>query len=178
MRYRISKIESGVYAAVVTAAIVTFVSGEALAMPWSWDMFSQPSHKAQEEAAYPMPKDSVPAKGKFVFGVKTKENSMNLPNPVPPTDESLARGKALYNIYCVICHGETGHGDGKLGKKYMTPADLTSDYIKKVPDGSIYFTITYGGLGKDEQMPAQGEAISPEDRWNIVNFTKHVLSWW
>ncbi|MDZ4246264.1 MAG: cytochrome c, partial [Dehalococcoidia bacterium] len=93
-------------------------------------------------------------------------------------DESFVRGKALYNIYCAICHGDTGHGDGKLGKKYMTPSDLTSDYIKKVPDGSIYFTITYGGVGKDEEMPGQGDAISPEDRWHIVNYIKYVLSWW
>jgi mono/diheme cytochrome c family protein len=60
----------------------------------------------------------------------------------------------------------------------MSPADLTSDYIKKVPDGSIFFTITYGGVGKDEQMPGHGDAISPEERWHIVNYIKHVLSWW
>lgn len=158
--------------------IVVAVPGASYAMPWSWDMFTQPSHKAQEETALPMPKGSIPTKGKSSFDIKTKEASVNLPNPIPPTDESFARGEALYTIYCVICHGDMGHGDGKLGKKYMTPADLTSDYIKKVPDGSIYFTITYGGVGKDEQMPAQGDAIRPEDRWHIVNYIKYVLSWW
>lgn len=156
----------------------TLIPVAALAMPWSWDMYTQPSHKAQTERALPGPEGSVPTGGKRAFGAKTRENSMNFPNPISPTDESFARGEALYSIYCAICHGDTGHGDGKLGKKYMTPADLTSDYIKKVPDGSIFFTITYGGVGKDEQMPAYGDAIRSDDRWHIVNYIKNVLSWW
>ncbi len=165
-------------AALLAGLIAVAAPGVSHAMPWSWDMFSQPSHKAQEETALSAPRDSVPVGGKTAYGIKTRDKAMNVPNPVPPTEESFARGEALYKIYCAICHGETGHGDGKLGKKYMSPADLTSDYIKKVPDGSIYLTITYGGMGKDEQMPGHGDAISPRDRWHIVNYIKHVLSWW
>lgn len=150
----------------------------AQAMPWSWDMYKQPTHKAQEEPALPGPEGTVSTKGKSAVDLETKEKSANLRNPIPPTEESFARGEALYKIYCALCHGATGHGDGKLGKKYMTPADLTSDYIKIVPDGYLYFTISRGGVGKDLQMPGQEDAISPEDRWHIVNYIKNVLSWW
>ncbi|MEK7680204.1 MAG: cytochrome c, partial [Deltaproteobacteria bacterium] len=96
-------------AALLCGLIAVATPRAASAMPWSWDMFSQPSHKAQEETALPVPKDSVPIGGKPAFGVKTKEKSLNLPNPVPPTEESFVRGEALYKIYCAICHGDTGH---------------------------------------------------------------------
>lgn len=160
----------------ITVLFSMTLPGTALAMPWSWDMFDQSSHRAQKDSAPPTPQDTVPAAGK-PLPMRTKADSYNIPNPVFPTDQSLARGKYIYDIYCVICHGAMGRGDGGLGKKYMTPADLTSDYVQKLPDGSIFFTITRGGIGKDDNMPGHGEAISPEDRWHIVNYIKHVINW-
>ena len=105
-------------AALLWGLIAVAAPGAASAIPWSWDMFSQPSHKAQEETALPMPKDSVPTGGKTAFGVKTKEGSLNLSNPVPPTESPLCAGGAL-QIYCAICHGDTGHGDGKWAKIHV-----------------------------------------------------------
>ncbi|MBI5969976.1 MAG: c-type cytochrome [Deltaproteobacteria bacterium] len=153
------------------------VPATAFAMPWSWDMHDQISVKAQESPQIAAPAGTVPSEGHPFFSVKTKEEAGNLPNPMFPTDGSLERGKVLYNIYCTVCHGEAGRGDGKVGKKYMSPTNLTSDYIKKLPDGSIYFVITRGGLGKDDKMPGHGDAILPEDRWHIVNYIKNVLFW-
>ncbi len=118
------------------------------AMPWDYDMFDQPSYKAQEGLPPKDPEDSVPAKGKPIPVKSKHEAAVNLTNPMPPSAELLARGKVIYNIYCAICHG-----DGELGKKYMTPADLTSDFVKKVPEDSLFFAITYGNLGPDEEMP-------------------------
>ncbi|MBI5599439.1 MAG: c-type cytochrome [Deltaproteobacteria bacterium] len=167
---------------VIMAIILTFIllPGSAFAWPWSWDMFTQPSHKAQEEKAVVFPQDTVTTKGKIVpFPFKTREEAAAiLKNPIPPTDESLARGKVLYGIYCALCHGDTGRGDGKVGKKYMSPADLTSEHVQKLSEGSVYFTITYGGVGKDEQMPGYADALTPEDRWHITNYMRQVISWW
>ncbi len=33
-------------------------------------------------------------------------------NPFPHSAESIARGKSLFERYCVTCHGATGRGDG------------------------------------------------------------------
>ncbi len=148
----------------------------ASAMPWSWDMFDQPSYKAQEDAPPPTPEGTVPAKGK-PEPLTTKDEAVNIRNPIWPTDESLARGKVVYDTYCLLCHGGKGRGDGKVGKKYMSPSDLTSDYVQKLPDGEVYFVITYGGLGEDDEMPGQGDAIEPEDRWHLINYMKHVITW-
>ncbi|MBE9503738.1 MAG: cytochrome c [Proteobacteria bacterium] len=143
----------------------------AQAMPWSWDMYKQPTHKAQTEEALPLPEGTVPTKGKL--SMKDRDAAATLKNTVQPTSESIARGREVYNIYCSLCHGKTGVGDGIVGEKFITPADLTDEYIQTKPDGDIYYTITNGGLAV---MPMQGDAIEPVDRWNVVNYIKHVLS--
>jgi mono/diheme cytochrome c family protein len=33
-------------------------------------------------------------------------------NPFPHSAESVARGKSLFERYCVSCHGVTGNGEG------------------------------------------------------------------
>ncbi len=141
------------------------------AMPWSWDMFDQKSYKAQEDAAPPTPEGIVPASG--VLYVRDRDDSARLANPFAgAAGESISRGKDRYGIYCATCHGDTGHGDGPVGQKYITPTDLTTDYVRTKPDGDIYYTITYGGLAI---MPSYGESLSAEDRWHIVNYIKHSL---
>lgn len=140
-------------------------------MPWSGDMFNQPSMKAQEEISPFIPDGIVPTKGK-TLPIKNRDEAIKLRNPYAPTDKSIAWGKVLYNSYCALCHGETGHGDGKVGEKYVPPTDLTDEYVQNKPDGDIFYTITYGGL---VVMPLFGDAISPDDRWYIINYIKSVI---
>jgi mono/diheme cytochrome c family protein len=167
-------------AALAAAVFLVLAPGTAFAWPWSWDMFDQPSHKAQEGKAPFVPAGRVPTDGTIApYRFKTREEAAaNLTNPIPPTEQSIARGKVMYDIYCALCHGGTGHGDGKLGKKYMTPADLTSEHSQRLRDGSLYYTISYGAATKDEQMPGYADALSPEDRWHVVNYMKGVIAWW
>ncbi|MFQ5736753.1 MAG: c-type cytochrome [Thermodesulfobacteriota bacterium] len=153
------------------AALLTVaLPGAASAMPWSWDLFNQPSHKAQEDVAPPTPEGIVPASG--ITYVKDRADAARLVNPQKATEESIKRGENRYKTYCLTCHGETGHGDGPVGLKYITPTDLATDYVRTKPDGDIFYTITYGGLAI---MPSYEESVSPEDRWHIVNYIKHSL---
>ena len=43
-------------------------------------------------------------------------------NPIPPNTQSVEAGKAIYEVHCVPCHGESGKGDGPLG---LNPSILT-----------------------------------------------------
>ncbi len=148
------------------------------AMPWSWDMFFQISHKAQEEKALPTPEGTVPTKGADVrlpMVAHDTEEVKSLKNPAPATESSIKRGRVQFAIYCSICHGERGKGNGQVVKKgFLPPPDLTSDDIQnKKTDGQIYYTITYGGR---YAMPHYRESIDPVDRWHIVNYIKHALT--
>lgn len=144
----------------------------AQAMPWSKDMFTQPSSKAQEESTPSTPEGIVPTRGRE-RPLQTRVEASAIQNPVEPGTDSIARGKILYNIYCAVCHGETGTGNGTVGRKFILPTDLASEYVQTKPDGDIYFTITHGGLFA---MPGYGDAIPSEDRWHIINYVKKGLT--
>ncbi len=141
------------------------------AMPWSWDMFKQKSYRAQKSIAPPTPEGTVSTKGK-PFYVRDRAAAASLESPVEPTEESIGRGRAKYMIYCATCHGDTGKGDGPVGKKYIPPTDLTSEYVQSKPKGDIYYTITYGGMAI---MPGYEDSMDPVDRWHIVNYILHSL---
>ena len=79
-----------------------------------------------------------------------------LRNPVPATAESVARGAYLYQINCVVCHGEQGHGDGPVGRKFdPSPVDLNKDYTQSQADGQLFFTLTRGRVA----MPFYRDAL-------------------
>ncbi len=139
-----------------------------MALPWSKDMFNQPSVKPQETTPLPVPAGTVSNKG-IDKGIDNRAKAVNIINPMKPDKTSIARGEAMYNIYCAVCHGTSGKGDGIVGQKFIPPTDLTGKYIKIKPDGDIYFTIRYGGLAV---MPRYGDAIPPIDRWHIINYIR------
>jgi len=144
----------------------------ALAWPWSRDFMNQPSIKPQEPPINTYPKDSVPVGGPWTK-VADRDATEDIQNPVPATKQSIAMGHALFMTYCFPCHGESGKGNGPVGKIFETqPADLTSDYVKEdLTDGWIWGTITFGSY----IMPRYGYDMSPTERWNVVNYVRNVL---
>jgi mono/diheme cytochrome c family protein len=56
----------------------------------------------------------------------------------PASQESLQRGKSLYNNYCISCHGPSGKGDGVEGRSLKkTPKNLAT-LFKKVQNSKLY----------------------------------------
>jgi copper transport protein len=93
-------------------------------------------------------------------------------NPMPPNQESVAAGQALYTVNCAPCHGQSGKGDGPVGLVMNPrPADLTQHAIPGVhTDAQLFEWITNGFPGS--QMPAFRSKLSDTDRWNLVNFIR------
>lgn len=89
-----------------------------------------------------------------------------LTNPIPQSDKSLAEGQILYTRYCSHCHGETGKGDGAVGKEYKGVPSYSADAYKTMNDGHVYHVITHG---KGRMWP-HGSQITPDDRWKIVQY--------
>ena len=93
----------------------------------------------------------------------------NLRNPFPPTSESVAIGEPIYVGVCASCHGDNGLGDGlasvALEKK---PSDL-SVHVPLHSDTILYEFIRDGiGVG----MPAQGDLLSEDEMWHLVNYLR------
>ncbi|MBP6386531.1 MAG: cytochrome c [Pseudarcicella sp.] len=93
-----------------------------------------------------------------------------LKNPFPATAENIEAGKLQYERYCQHCHGETGKGDGLVGKQYKGVPVYSSDALKGVNDGHIYHTITHG----KGRMWAHASQISPANRWKIVLYVHEL----
>jgi mono/diheme cytochrome c family protein len=132
------------------------------------NMWDSPAVKAQEEPVRMPPKDSVPTKGRE--RIPTLAEAASLANPVEPTERAILKGKELYGIYCVPCHGATGQGDGPVGKKYVpAPVDLRSGSpYMQFSDGQL-FVILSTGLGG---MPAFRSDLDPVERWKIVTYLR------
>lgn len=60
-------------------------------------------------------------------------------------ERNLARGKKLYEKYCLACHGPQGRGDGN--RRFDPPvADLTSNDVLLKPDTQLLKSIHEGRL--------------------------------
>jgi mono/diheme cytochrome c family protein len=139
-------------------------------------MVDQPSAKPQESEA-PAPLNSVPTTGRETLPTpttekeqfKAKDAAAVLRNPVSASAESVARGKVLYQINCVVCHGERGHGDGPVGRKFdPAPVDLNKPYTQDQADGQLFFTLTRGRVA----MPFYRDALSQRERWDVINYVR------
>jgi mono/diheme cytochrome c family protein len=93
----------------------------------------------------------------------------------------LARGHDRFNIYCSMCHGRVGRGDGKVVERgYIKPPSYHTDdsrgYVtdgkrvplREVPVGYIFDVITHG----HGAMPAYETQIPTDDRWAIISYVR------
>lgn len=96
----------------------------------------------------------------------------NLKNPLAGdfTQPILELGKKKFDIYCSVCHGLKGLGDGPVASKMILhPPPLVSDKVKNFPDGRIFHILTDGqGVMGSYLSQIQDEKA----RWAIVNYVR------
>lgn len=91
--------------------------------------------------------------------------------PMKITALDIERGQVRYNIYCSVCHGMTGYGDGMIARRGFnkpSPASYHQDRLRQAPAGH-FFDVMTNGWGA---MPAYAQQISVEDRWRIVAYVR------
>jgi len=91
-----------------------------------------------------------------------------LRNPLDSSAEVVARGKELYTIYCIACHGETGQGDGLVGKVFLGVPAYNLGRVKELPEGQIFHTITHGR----GRMMSHASQVSVKERWKITRYVQ------
>lgn len=93
--------------------------------------------------------------------------------PFPITEAGLKHGKEMYNIYCGICHGEKGDGQGYLvredgGKYPAQPANLILDQYVDMTNGAYYHAIVYG----KNMMGGYADKLSYKERWEVIHYMR------
>ncbi len=122
---------------------------------------------------------SVPANGSVPYyyantdAERTRASNEISKNPFPITTAGIAKGGELYDIYCAICHGKKGDGNGwlvdeaNINAKYpAAPANFLLDTFYNSSNGRYYHAIIYGkGV-----MGGYTDKLSFEERWQVIHY--------
>ena len=124
---------------------------------------------------------TVPVTGREIM-TATPETAAGWRNPRSRTAESLNRGQWVYEVYCSVCHGMAGKGDGPIsaangqnppGPFPGIPSLVDSDR-RALTDGWIYGVIVNAqDMGKG-LMPRYGDKVRGPDRWDLVNYVRQL----
>ena len=94
------------------------------------------------------------------------------PIPLPVNKTLIDRGAERYNIYCAVCHGRLGYGNGMIVQRgFIRPPSFHNDRLSdpaRTGDGHFYNVIS-NGYGA---MFSYAERVAPDDRWAIAAYVR------
>jgi mono/diheme cytochrome c family protein len=112
------------------------------------------------------------------FWARTRIETVAVPEPPAVTPERIARGKQLYaDAECLACHGARGRGDGPSAPTLkdarelpIAATDLTrpNRFKNGARPEDLYRTLMTGLSGTP--MPSYGDALEPEQAWDLVYY--------
>ncbi len=86
-----------------------------------------------------------------------------------PTRPMINEGKKLFERYCVVCHGDTGAGDGPVtAKGFPAPPSLLRKKAQDFTAGRIFHVITMG----QRTMPPYATKLEPDQRWAVSYYLR------
>ena len=120
-----------------------------------------------------LPAEHTIARGEVPYGIANdpagKELSRSLTSPLDSLnqEENLAKGKELYDIYCAICHGPQGKGQGTLVKREkILGVPSYADPVRNITVGSTYHVIYYGL----NSMGSYAGQLDYHERWQVSEY--------
>ncbi len=98
----------------------------------------------------------------------------DIPSPIDMAQPAvIARGKAVYLVYCAQCHGYNYDGNGTVGQSFAPlPTDLRSAKVQESPAGVLFKNVSYGIPGG--RQPPLHATITVDDRWKVIAFVKSL----
>ena len=90
------------------------------------------------------------------------------PSPLAPSfPPDLARGQALYQEQCAVCHGVTGRADGE-GAQGLDPAPIAFVGVERARQRSVFGLYQVIDQGLDGTAMASFAHLPAEDRWALA----------
>ena len=145
------------------------------------DMHNQPRYEAYEESDFFA--DGMAARPRVEGTVARGQLPANDPllvsrapgggyvaeYPFEITRGALDRGRQRYDIYCSMCHGASGVGDGMIVQRgFVRPPSFHDQRLRDAAPGYFVDVIEHG-FGA---MYSYGDRVPPEDRWKIAAYVK------
>jgi mono/diheme cytochrome c family protein len=99
----------------------------------------------------------------------------NLTNPVELTIETLDEGKHTFIRECMVCHGDSGRGDGPYAERLQpSPPDFGDGSYGDYTDSDYFWRISEGLPWS--AMPTWKLQYSEEDRWKLVHYLRAIFT--
>jgi len=161
------------------------------------DMDNQTRYKAQQPAAVfadgrsmrpsvegTIARGDVVGRSALIDGGADGKWLTTLPEGLTLNEAFLTRGQERFTIYCALCHGDAGFGDGIVhvratalvtnvdgpvnGSVWVAPKSIHDPTVIDQPVGQIFSTVTHG----IRNMAGYAAQIPVEDRWAIASYVK------
>lgn len=86
-------------------------------------------------------------------------------------EDNLANGTELYNIYCAICHGNKGDGQGTLVKREkILGVPSYADPVRNITIGTTYHTMQYGL----NSMGSYASQMNSKEMWQVSEYVMQL----
>ena len=89
---------------------------------------------------------------------------------LPTAKLDITKGYTLFTANCSSCHGDRGLGDGVAAKSLrVTVPGIGSTSATPTLNPTLAYNVVSVGV-RGTPMPSFSSALSPQDRWNVVNY--------
>lgn len=129
-----------------------------------------------------IPADHTIMRGWLPYGIENtpegKEQARLLNSPLVANDsvqkaESMANGSQLYTIYCAICHGDNGKGQGYLvEREKILGVPSYDDAARNITVGTTFHTIQYGL----NSMGSYASQMDTKEMWQVSEYVMQLKS--
>ncbi len=126
---------------------------------------------SQQEAM--LPAENTISRGWMPYGFENTPEGKELArlNPSPldslQREANLAVGGELYGIYCAICHGNKGAGQGTLVKREkILGVPSYADAARNITVGTTYHTMQYGL----NSMGSYASQMNNHEMWQVSEY--------
>ncbi|WP_373517602.1 cytochrome c [Pricia sp.] len=86
-------------------------------------------------------------------------------------EENLAAGGQLYTIYCAICHGDNGEGQGTLvQREKILGVPSYADPVRNITVGTTMHTIQYGL----NSMGSYASQMNTKEMWQVSEYVMQL----
>jgi mono/diheme cytochrome c family protein len=142
----------------------------------AYEAYAQNDLKKENINYVPYPVEGTIRRGDlFPYTLPNDSNgykmSAEVKDPLPPLDTiQMAEAQRLFNINCAICHGPNLDAQGPLstGGKIPAVANLTLAQYVKMPEGTMFHSVTYG----KNNMGSYASQLSRMQRWMVIQYVK------
>lgn len=121
-----------------------------------------------------IPVDGTISRSTFVYDIPNTEEGYlyakdSLKSTLENNEKHLEKGKSLYTIYCAVCHGDAGDGQGVLVKneKFLGVPNYKD---REITQGSIYHVIMHGR----NLMGSHSSQLTDLERWQVTQYVEKL----